>query len=153
MSSSSKSKRTTGGATSSQAKKKSPSPEEKWFDLCLAIYPGGMAYKHWALFVNNEAQPLMFHAQGSEGRFRFEERNADPQKSNSNPEIIKICDIHEGNVPYLRSYARKQPLNRGHGWNCQDYVLELIETAEEEEIIAPPKKVMRNICGMIEGLA
>ena len=122
-------------------------------DLYIAIYPRGAMYKHWALFVDNSLDYTMFHVDGSEGQYRFDERKKDPRTSSRNPELIKVTTIRQGKIPILRQYARDQPLNRGHGWNCQDYVVELIEKAKKEKIITVTDNKMVEIRSKIEGLA
>ena len=122
-------------------------------DLYIAMYPEGLMYKHWALFVDNRPDYTMFHVDGSEGQYRFDERKKDPRTSSRNPELIQVTTILQEDIPMLRQYARNQPLNRGHGWNCQDYVVELIEKAHEEQIITVTENKMVEIRGKIEGLA
>lgn len=128
------------------------SSSSEWIDLYIAIYPEGAAYKHWALFVNDSAKRLILHAQGSAANFRFEELQKDPRKSTRHPELVKVTRIHQDNIWYLRRYARDLPLNCGHGWNCQDYVIELIQKAMAEDIIEVTAAKMQQVKGMIEGL-
>lgn len=120
-------------------------------NLYVAIYPQGPFFKHWALFVDDPAHYLMFHAQGTDGNFHFEERENNPRDSVTDPELVLVTKILKGNIPYLQTCARNQPMNRGHGWNCQSYVVELIEKANDERIIKVKAAKVEAIQEMMEG--
>ncbi|KAL9098399.1 MAG: hypothetical protein Q9163_005937 [Psora crenata] len=92
-------------------------------DVYIAVYTQGPMFKHWALFVDNNPNPIMLHAEGSEGNYRFEELKKDPRASKRPVELVK------------------------------DYVVELIEKAIEEKMIKVTERKMAEIKGMIEGLA
>ena len=107
----------------------------KWIKLYVAIYDEGKPLKHWSLFIDDDSQPMILHAMGSDGNFRFEERSSDARKSQSIKQLVGLDYIHKDNIGHLRYHASKLSLNISHGWNCQDFVIDLIEKAEEEGLI------------------
>lgn len=78
----------------------------------------------------------MLQAKGSDGWFRYEPENRDARRSRSLVELVYICDVDVAKVSMIKGVASKVPVkNVISGWNCQDYVLDLLDTLEEDEIV------------------
>lgn len=106
--------------------------------LHVAIYNDGGVYKHWSLFINGptDAEQTILHIIGSSTRYRFQMRNSDSRKSASLSELIYLCDVSASKIDVIKEAAEKAPIhNQYPGYNCQDYVLELLDDLEAKRII------------------
>ncbi|KAB8336855.1 hypothetical protein FH972_021163 [Carpinus fangiana] len=127
------------------------SNDEDAVKLFVVIYDQGVGFKHWALFVDDREKFIVLHAIGSEGRFRFEERKSNARESKRDPELVELATIDKDQIPRLRRAARRQPLNRGPGWNCQDFVLELVQEAIDNGMIEVDDEKVKEIRGKMDG--
>ncbi|KAK2817688.1 hypothetical protein FQN49_007960 [Arthroderma sp. PD_2] len=103
--------------------------------LCVAIYADGIAYKHWSLFVDGptDNDKFIFHIMGSSTRYRFEMRKSDANKSASLVELIKLCDVDFSKIGIIQQAAENAVIHNEYpGYNCQDYVLELLGDLENQ---------------------
>lgn len=106
--------------------------------LHVAIYNDGGVYKHWSLFINGptDAEQIILHVMGSSTRYRFEMRTSDARKSASLSELIHLCDVPVSKIGSIKDAAGKAPIhNQYPGYNCQDYVLELLDDLETKNVI------------------
>lgn len=104
----------------------------------VAIDNQGVLYKHWSLFIEGEkdADKNLFHAVGSQCHFRFEEQQSDARNSKSISELFAICEIDGSRVQAVRNIAKAVPIrNDDPTWNCQDYVLDLLDELENNNIV------------------
>lgn len=128
--------------------------------LNVAIYDNGPAYKHWSFFIDGptEAEKIILHAMGSSTRYRFEMRNSNARESATLFEMVHICDVDPSMIRAIKDTAKKAVIhNESPGYNCQDYVLELLDALEEKDIIdgnnADYKRKKRALKGKQEGMA
>lgn len=74
---------------------------------------------------------------GSEGHYWFEERDADARNSASLSELLKLGDIDASQASRVKAIARAVPIkNNIPAWNCQDFVVDLLEALEEASIMS-----------------
>jgi hypothetical protein len=106
--------------------------------LCVAVFDAGSMFKHWAVFLDGEGNDkFMFHALGGEGRFRFEERKSNARQSKSISEVIELCKVKGPHIGTVKRIARQMPIhNEIPVWNCQDYVLEVLEELENAGVVS-----------------
>lgn len=129
------------------------SPSTATIDVYLAVYPNPPWFNHWAVFIDTPDVPILLQAKGSEGRFRFEDQiDENPRNSDRKPSLILVATMKYSIVHDLRCLAQCQPLNRRSGWNCQDFVVELLESAGIEGFIELQEGKMAEIVGMVDGL-
>lgn len=128
--------------------------------LYVAIYKDEGVYKHWSLFVDGptNAEKTILHIMGSSTRYRFEMRNSDAKSSASLSELISLCDVPVSKVGAVKEAASKAPIHNEYaGYNCQDYVLDLLDDLEAKNIIdgkdAAYKKKKEVVKSKQEGLA
>lgn len=126
----------------------------------VAIYNDGGVYKHWSLFVNGptDAEQTVLHIMGSSTNYRFEMRASDARKSATLSELIYLCDVPIAKVTSIKEAARQAPIHNEYpGYNCQDYVLDLLDDLEGKRIIngndANYKKKKEVVKSRQEGLA
>jgi hypothetical protein len=90
----------------------------------VAIYEGGGPFKHWALFVENPEDPddsFIVHVQGSQGRFRYEQRGSNAYESGSLIELVPVGHVSKDNIRTLRHVCQEIEVNnQDPTWNCQD---------------------------------
>ncbi|PYH90174.1 hypothetical protein BO71DRAFT_402462 [Aspergillus ellipticus CBS 707.79] len=95
-------------------------------------------YKHWCLFINRptDDEKTILNAMGSSTRYYFEMRTADASKSPTLAEMIHLCDVPDSTFPAIKKAAESAVIHNEYpGYNCQDYVLELLDGLEKEGII------------------
>jgi hypothetical protein len=51
--------------------------------------------------------------------------------------VIYLTDVRTADVPEIEEIAPGLRLNRYTGWNCQDFVMDLLAALEDEAIIDP----------------
>jgi hypothetical protein len=106
--------------------------------LYVAIYNDGGVYKHWSLFLDGpkKADKRIFHVMGSDGNFRYDTKNTNARRSQSLLELVYLGEVKASDADRIEDIARRLPVqNNMSGWNCQDYVLDLLEALEEAGII------------------
>ena len=63
-------------------------------------------------------------------------RTSDARKSASLSELIPLCDVPVSKIGSIKDAAEKAPIhNQYPGYNCQYYVLELLDDLEAKNII------------------
>ncbi len=105
--------------------------------LYIAIYkPRYGNYKHWALFLEAESEHFIFEVIGEHGSFTKNTVKGSPTKSNRHETSILVATINEQDVPEVRkSVALAEIDNETTEWNCQDYVIEVLERLYDECVI------------------
>jgi hypothetical protein len=122
------------------AEEEKPEPGE-WHPVWVAIYAGEhrAAYKHWAIFVEDEqnaSKSFICHVMGFSRNFRYEQKRRNAYESNKMIEMIQVSHVHRDDLKSLRSVAMAVPIkNEDPTWNCQDFVLQLLEALVVEELI------------------
>ncbi|KAF4235220.1 hypothetical protein CNMCM8980_003605 [Aspergillus fumigatiaffinis] len=127
--------------------------------LYVAIYEDGGVYKHWSLFIDGPTalEKTIVHIVGSSTRYRFQERNSNARESASLVEMVYLCDVPNSKINAIVRAAEKTIIhNEFPGYNCQDYVLDLLDALEEEGIVSPNdanyKKNRKTVESKQEGL-
>ncbi|OOG00558.1 hypothetical protein ASPCADRAFT_401539 [Aspergillus carbonarius ITEM 5010] len=107
-------------------------------DVYVVIYRNRGLYNHWSLFIDGptEEEKLILHIVGSSTRYRFEVRDSNAHKSGSLIEKIELCQVDASKTADIHRIAEQQTIhNEAPGFNCQDYVLELLGSLENSGII------------------
>ncbi|RHZ51901.1 hypothetical protein CDV55_103708 [Aspergillus turcosus] len=127
--------------------------------IYVAIFQDDGVYKHWALFIDEpQADETLLNVRGSDGRFRYEPEKRDDRHSETLVEQVYLCEVDVAKANTIRDVARKVPVhNEISGWNCQDYVLDLLDELEESKVMDTEDEVYRRqksyVQGKQEGLA
>lgn len=106
--------------------------------LYVAIYKDEGVYKHWGLFIDGptENQQIVLHVEGSSTRFRFDRKFSNPRYSTKLYELIHLCSVPISNIAAIDQAAEQAPIhNQYPGYNCQDYVIELLNDLERRRLI------------------
>ncbi|OJD12982.1 hypothetical protein AJ78_06497 [Emergomyces pasteurianus Ep9510] len=108
--------------------------------LSVAIYdnPG---IKHWSLFIEGDSlnEKTLIHLLGARSNYFFNIRtSSDAKNSKSLVEMIFLCHINASEIESIKNTAEKMTIrNDSADYSCQDFILELLNTLEEEAIIDP----------------
>jgi hypothetical protein len=105
--------------------------------LYIAMYkPEEGNYEHWALFLNDGNQNVVFEVVGEHPNFTKRVIEANPKNSRRHERSILVGTINQQDVPELREKMDEVEVdNETVHWNCQDYVIEAIDHLHEECII------------------
>jgi hypothetical protein len=128
--------------------------------IYVAISIGDGVYKHWGVFIDapQEKDKTFLQVAGSDGRFRYELETRDVQRSERLVELLPLYDVDVAEINPIKTVASQITVhNEIRGWNCQDYVLDLLEALENEAIVNSKderyKKQKDLLRGKQEGLA
>lgn len=128
--------------------------------IYVAISISDGVYKHWGVFIDapREEDKIFLQVAGSDGRFRYELETRDVRRSEGLVELLPLYDVDVAEINSIKTVASQVTVhNEIRGWNCQDYVLDLLEALEKEAIVnskdARYKKQKDLLCGKQEGLA
>lgn len=107
--------------------------------LHVAIYDDIGIFKHWSLFIDgeDEADKTELQVMGSDGWFWFEEKkNSNARDSVTLFELFYLCEVDSTKVNTVKEIARNNPVrNEISGWNCREFVLDVLDDLESEAII------------------
>ncbi|KAJ5499598.1 hypothetical protein N7453_008649 [Penicillium expansum] len=128
--------------------------------IYVAISASEGVYKHWGIFIDGprEKDKIFLQVAGSDGRFRYELETRDVRQSERLVELLPLYDVNVAEINSIKTVASQVTIhNEVRGWNCQDYVLDLLEVLEKESIVnskdARYKRQKDLLHGKQEGLA
>lgn len=93
-------------------------------------------YHHWALYVDDEDVQMIFEVIGQHPDFKRNVVNAKAEKSKSflGKEYVGI--ISKADIERIKNVASTIPVdNETVEWDCQDYVLEILDKLEDEFVL------------------
>ncbi|KAK1138462.1 hypothetical protein N8T08_002497 [Aspergillus melleus] len=108
-------------------------------ELSVAISKGGGLYKHWGLFVEGptDEQKIVLQVEGSTNRFRFERELKNARTADGIVELIPLCEVPLSSISAIDQAAAEAPIHNLYtGYNCQDYVIDLLDILEAMELIS-----------------
>ncbi|EPT01880.1 hypothetical protein FOMPIDRAFT_116431 [Fomitopsis schrenkii] len=111
-------------------------------ELSVVRYkPAAHSKAHWALHLRiidtDKTRHLIYQANGEAGNLHLDVVEADPVKSRRFLEQIDICNIDTASdITDVERHLRRQPVrNEISSWTCQDWVMESLETLNEESLL------------------
>ncbi|KAJ6014861.1 hypothetical protein N7540_009452 [Penicillium herquei] len=82
---------------------------------------------------------LLLYVEGFSKNFRFDRQFADPRDSETFSELIHLCDVPVSHIAPIDQAAEEAEEAEVHnefaGYNCQDYVLELLDDLEARKLL------------------
>ncbi|PWY80799.1 hypothetical protein BO94DRAFT_470732 [Aspergillus sclerotioniger CBS 115572] len=106
--------------------------------LYVAIYNAEGIYKHWNIFIDGPTakEKIILQAMGSSTRYRFDESNYNARESPDLLLLVYLCHVQNSSFGAIRDAAREVVIhNEFPGYNCQDYVLELLDLLEKKGLV------------------
>ncbi|RMZ86476.1 hypothetical protein DV736_g6298, partial [Chaetothyriales sp. CBS 134916] len=93
-------------------------------------------YRHWALYLQSDAGHVIFEVTGSHPNFKKNEVKANPQDSGSYLGKQYVGVISDKDIPAVRkAVAEVKVDNETTEWDCQEYVIDILDKLEEELIL------------------
>ncbi|KAJ9214762.1 hypothetical protein DTO166G4_3594 [Paecilomyces variotii] len=107
--------------------------------LYIAFYNDpDSVYKHWALFIDGptHTDKTILNIMGSSTRYRFEMRTSNPRQEQNLLELFYLCDVDTSRTNTIKHIAENAVIHNEYpGYNCQDYVLDVLEELESRGIV------------------
>lgn len=118
-------------------------------------------YKHWSLFIDGptDTEKIELNIKGSSTSYYFEMmESSNARESASLLELIHLYDADASTIGVIKDAGRNATIHNEYpGYNCQDYVLELLDELEAKGIIdgkdAKYRKNRKIVESKQEGLA
>ena len=102
-------------------------------------------YQHWALHLDKEDEHETFEVDGSHPSFQRNVYTTDPRKSFNYIGSIYVGLISSADIPAMHECVASAYVNNETiQWDCQDYVLEILDKLEEELILEGDDEDYRN---------
>jgi len=105
----------------------------------VAIYrPRYGNYHHWGLFMETgpDTADVIFEVTGSHPNFERNVVLSDPRNTQSLIEMIFMDEFSPHDIPMVYDIAEKTVVDNSTAeWDCQEYVLDILEKLEEECIV------------------
>lgn len=93
-------------------------------------------YDHWALFLKCQEERIIFEVTGQHPDFTRNTIQSEPGRSQRHKKSVLVAEIRKSDVTELKKLMKDQKVdNDTMDWNCQDFVLEALDTLREECII------------------
>ncbi|KAI3097502.1 hypothetical protein CBS147333_9312 [Penicillium roqueforti] len=93
-------------------------------------------YQHWALYVDDEDVPMIFEVVGQHPNFIRNVVKAKAEKSKSFLGKEYVGVIGKADIERIKNVASAIPVdNETVEWDCQDYVLEILDRLEDEFVL------------------
>ena len=110
--------------------------------LYVAFYqPRYGNYQHWALYLETDKDDFIFEVSGSHPNFTRNVTRTDPRNSQSFLRMIFMDTVSLNDVPAVQNAASKTKVdNETLEWDCQEYVLDILSTLEEECIVGEDER-------------
>lgn len=111
----------------------------KCLELYVAFYvPSEGNYQHWALFLDDGAKSIIWEVEGQHPNFERVERIGNPEVSPGRRfrECIYVGDLLTDDLPDIRRVIQNVLVdNETFEWDCQEYVLDILEALVDEFIL------------------
>ncbi|KFY26470.1 hypothetical protein V493_04073 [Pseudogymnoascus sp. VKM F-4281 (FW-2241)] len=98
--------------------------------LYIAMYEAGTGnYEHWALCLDDGGGvPTIFEVSGEHGTFEKSAVQDEPRNRLRHKRNIAVGEVNERDIPELLKVIDDAKVdNDTTEWNCQDYVIEILE--------------------------
>ena len=110
--------------------------------LYVAMYrPVVGNYEHWALYLESQSEHKIYEVTGESPHFKTNVVSGKPTATNRHRRSIFVYDVNATDVPdFRKAVSAVKPDNSVTHWNCQDYVMEILDKLEEECVIDGDEK-------------
>ena len=121
--------------------------------LYVAMYkPVEGNYEHWALYLQNGEEDVVYQVIGEWPHFKYNVKETKPENTLLHRRSIFMCEVNDRDIPELKEHVADYPIdNEVESWNCQDYVVEVLQKLEEECVVDGDdrdyKKAMKELVG------
>ncbi|KAF5856677.1 hypothetical protein ETB97_007034 [Aspergillus alliaceus] len=122
--------------------------------LFVAIYhPRYGNYQHWALHLHTATEDLIFEVDGEHPSFQKMTSHGKPSDSENLIMSLLVSEIGDPDVPTVKAVVDAARVdNETLEWDCQEYVLELLEACEEDAVLDRDDEHYVEVLSFIAGL-
>lgn len=100
------------------------------------IKPTEGNYEHWALYLENGSETKIYEVVGETPNFTKNVLDSRPTATNRHKRSVLMATLNASDLPTFRqAIDNASPDNSTALWNCQDYVMEILENLEEECVL------------------
>ncbi|KAL4778235.1 hypothetical protein BJX76DRAFT_352770 [Aspergillus varians] len=93
-------------------------------------------YQHWALQLESNKDGIIFKVVGQHPKFERNILEVRPERSGSFVRKLYVSMLSNSNIKRVKSAARQVPVdNETSKWDCQDYVLEILDRLQDDYIL------------------
>lgn len=105
--------------------------------MSVAIYrPRYGNFKHWALHLHTGSEDLVFEVDGEHPLFQKVTSTGKPTDNETFLESLHVGEIGIPDIPTVRRIVDEARVdNATLEWDCQEYVLEILEACEVEAVL------------------
>lgn len=121
-------------------------------DLYVVMYrPTSGNYEHWALYLDNNGEHTTYEVTDEHPNFKKNQTETRPQNSNRYLRSYKVGTINADDISAFRDEVTKAKVdNETVHWNCQDYVMEIVDALvmeciiDEDDYLGVKPKILRH---------
>ncbi|PLB44969.1 hypothetical protein P170DRAFT_513071 [Aspergillus steynii IBT 23096] len=105
--------------------------------LAVAIYhPRYGNFQHWALHLHTSTEDTIYEVDGEHPSFQKVTSSGNPRDSETFIHAIFVSEVGDPDIPTIRAIVDGARVdNETLEWDCQEYVLEIIEACEQEAVL------------------
>jgi hypothetical protein len=93
-------------------------------------------YQHWALYIDDGEDGIIFEVVGSHPNFRRNVVHSKPEKSRNFLNKIYVGPLSKDDIKRVENAVRTVYVdNETVEWDCQEYVLDILQKLEDEFIV------------------
>ncbi|KAL4860536.1 hypothetical protein BDV12DRAFT_204937 [Aspergillus spectabilis] len=93
-------------------------------------------YQHWALQLESDKSSLIFEVVGQHPNFERNVLYVEPERSGSFIRKLYVGVLSDSDIQRVKDAAKSVPVdNETSEWDCQDYVLEILDRLEEDYVL------------------
>lgn len=98
--------------------------------------PADGNYEHWALYLQNLPKHTIYEVLGHPLDFKTNVLLKEPSATKRHKRSIFLYDLCTDDIPaFEHVLSTVKPVNSTRTWNCQYYVLDVLEALEEKGVI------------------
>ncbi|KAH8433873.1 uncharacterized protein LDX57_011509 [Aspergillus melleus] len=105
--------------------------------LAVAIYhPRYGNFQHWSLHLHTSTQDYIYEVDGEHPHFQKATSTGPPSDSNTFIKSIFVSEVGDPDIPTIQAIVDAARVdNETLEWDCQEYVLEILEACEQEAVL------------------
>ncbi|KAL4783780.1 hypothetical protein BJX76DRAFT_357684 [Aspergillus varians] len=105
--------------------------------LSVAIYrPRYGNFQHWAVYLHTDYEDLIYEVDGEHPSFTKATTTGKPTDNESLIESLFVGDIGVPDIATVKQIVDEARVdNETLQWDCQEYVLEILEACEREAVL------------------